>query len=90
MGPDELVTREELGMIVRFMFAKFQQQTELVTNLCSLLQDQGTLTEKEILALASRLAKSESSKKATQAYEKLKEFAAIHKISRQYLDPPSE
>lgn len=88
MGPDELATREELGLIVRFMFAKFQQQAQTIAALSALLIDRGVLSDAELAALMTGLQDSPNSRKAEAALAKLREFATIHKIARQYLDPP--
>lgn len=86
MGPDEQPSREELGLIVRFMFAKFQQQTDFIGILSELLIAKGVLSDQELEAMAVRLEKSPSSVKSKKALEDLREFAKIHSTARQYLD----
>ena len=86
MGPDEHPSREELELIVRFMFAKFQQQAEVITALASALAQKGLLTSEQM----TNLAAVPSSQKAKEALQKLREYANVQSIARQYLDPPSE
>jgi hypothetical protein len=90
MGPDELATREELGLIVKLLLAKIGQQADLMGKLLSVLQDKSVFTNQEVIDLSERLKDSPQSIRASKYLEKLREFAAIHKIARQYLDPPED
>ena len=90
MGPDETATREELGLMVRFMFAKFQQHAVSLKMLHELLLSKGVVTGEELLAMAEELGATPETEKAKQAYQKIRDFAAIRNTAKQYLDPPPE
>lgn len=88
MGPDEFATREELGLMVRLLFAKISQQTEVIAELQDILQSKGIITKEEVVEMANHLANSPHSKRASEYVEKLRQYTAIHQTVRQYLDPP--
>lgn len=70
------------------MLDTMAQQGEAIIQIYKLLENKNVVTDPEVLALMNHLRESEHSKKATAAYEKLSEFLTVHKIARQYLDPP--
>lgn len=90
MGPDEFISREEFGLVVKLMFAKLGQQAGLIAQLSSLLEDKGVFTDQELTELLKRYRASPLSVKAEERLRKFSDFAAIHKIARQYLDPQEE
>jgi hypothetical protein len=90
MGPDELASREELTLVLNLLVAKFRQQAEFIAEFCGLLQARGILSPQDVANLTDHLKQGECAKKATESYVKLREFLTIHKIARQYLDPPEE
>jgi len=90
MGPDEFATREEVGLMVRLLFAKISQQAAIITELEELLLNKEVITKEELAEMSQHLANSPHSKRASEYVEKLREYTAIHQIVRQYLDPPEE
>jgi hypothetical protein len=72
------------------MFAKIGQQAGLIAQLSGLLEDKGVFTDDELTELLKRYQASPLSVKAQENLKKFSDFAAIHKIARQYLDPPEE
>lgn len=90
MGPDENATREELGLIVKVLFAKLDQQTFTIATLAGMLIRKQVISEVELAEMVEELAQSPQAAKAKEAYGKLSDYAAIRKIARQYLDLPPE
>jgi hypothetical protein len=90
MGPDEHATSEELGLVVKALFAKVQQQAGVVSALTGVLMAKGILSREEVAQMIETLTTSPEAARAKKTLEDLREFAAIRKIARQYLDPHSE
>lgn len=90
MGPDEHASREELAVLVRYLFARFKAEKTVVTGLIQLLVSKGFVSLGEVADLMKQLAASPETVRAKQTLEDLREFAAIHKIARQYLDLPPD
>jgi hypothetical protein len=86
MGPDEHPSREELSMIVRLMFAKFEHQAAIISTLAGLLIAKGVITDGELKKSLERLPDSEAALRVNEALKKLGDFATIHSTARQYLD----
>jgi hypothetical protein len=88
MGPDEFATRHELELIVRYLFAKSQQQVETVAHLMALLIAKGIVTEAEFDQVLRLVRESETSRSAKRAHESLREYGEIRDILRNYEEPP--
>jgi hypothetical protein len=85
MGPEEFTSREELGHVLRYVFAKAHQQAETIAFMAEMF-----LTDSQIAELADRVMKSPRRQEAKQAREKLDEFLEMHNIVRRYQTPPEE
>jgi len=90
MGPDEFVSREELTLIFKFLLSKIQQQGEAIAYLMPLLSQAQGITKAEVDQLIDRIRKSSTTARAKQLDAELQQHQAIHKIAKQYLDPPEE
>lgn len=90
MGPDEFATREELGLVLKLMLAKIRQQAEMISTLASMVRTSGAITEQQFQDLIAQVAESPNTVRAKKADANLREFLAIRKIAKQYLDPPEE
>ena len=85
MGPDEYTSREELGHVLRYVFAKVHQQAESIVFMAEML-----LTDSQMVEFADRVARSPRSLEAKEARAKLDEFLEIHNIVRRYQTPPED
>jgi hypothetical protein len=90
MGPDEYATREELGIMLKFAFAQIQKQGEMIAKLTSLLVDNKALTEQDVAAMLQEFQGSPAAKRFRERLKAVEDFATIHKVARQYLDPQEE
>jgi hypothetical protein len=90
MGPDEMASREELGLVLKFIFAKWQQQADLVSGLAELLISNGVISNEQLVSMTRQARESPQSAKASQALQNLKDFLAMHNIVQQYEDLPPE
>ncbi|MGA2713290.1 MAG: hypothetical protein ABSG41_09290 [Bryobacteraceae bacterium] len=90
MGPDEFATREEVGVIAKFLLAKIQNQTVVFAELIDMLVKKGIVTDQEINQMVEKVAASPEGQFEKKALEKIRESAAIRNIAKQYLDLPSE
>lgn len=90
MGPDEFATREELGVMLKFVLAKSQQQAELIACLMDLLKSKDIILDQDAKNMAEKLENSPISKRAQLRQKAVEDLAEIHKTVRQYLDPPEE
>ncbi len=90
MGPDEFATREELGLIVKFLFAKVQQQAEMISTLAGMAATSGGIRNDQLGALIAQMEQSRNTSQAKHAKAKLDEFLTIRQIAQRYLDPLEE
>jgi hypothetical protein len=71
MGPDELATREELGLIVKYLFAKLQQQAEMISTLAGMAATSGGITKDQFNALIAQTEHSQNTARSKEAKAKL-------------------
>jgi len=91
MGPDEFATREELGHVVKLLFAKFQQQAETIAFLSELLISKGIITDQELVQMVQRLKSSQNFQRAKESLQSFRDFLTMHNIVERYRDlPPDE
>ena len=84
MGPDEYPTRDELGVVVRLLLAKVQQQAEALSTLTGLLVSKGVLSQESLLELLERVKASPASGRMQQSLQALRDFEASHNILKRY------
>ncbi len=85
MGPDEYISREELGQVLRYVFAKMQQQAEMLAILAG-----NILTEAQLERLQELTEKSPRTQAAKDARSNLNNFLEMHNIVQRYQTPPEE
>jgi hypothetical protein len=90
MGPEEYISREEMGVMIKFAVAKIYQQGEIIAALTNLLVSEGVLSDQKLNSMLLKLKESPIQKRAQETLKTFQDFAAIHKIARQYLDPQEE
>jgi len=87
MGPDEYATRDELGVVVKMLLAKIQQQAECINALMALLVSQGVIPKEAPLALLAVLKASANHERVQRSLQALRDFEASHNILKRYEEP---
>ncbi len=90
MGPDEYPTREELGLVVKFLVAKLGEQGAILAKLAELLESKGIIADSELVSLVQQVRQSRAAIDVLRAESNLQEFLTIRNIAKRYLDPPPE
>jgi hypothetical protein len=90
MGPDEFPTREELGLMLKLTQARINRLARSQIELVNLLTERGIISTPDLDAAAERLQNSPEQQRVDECFERVRQFAEVHKIARPYLDPPEE
>jgi hypothetical protein len=90
MGPDEYVTREEFGLVVKLLSADIRQKAMMIAQLTGMLVANKIITAEDLANLLKEIQADPASARVKDRQHKLAEFQAIRKIAQQYLDPDQE
>jgi hypothetical protein len=77
MGPDEFVTRQELELVLRLLYARFRHQADAIGRLAGMLAAAPHITRAECEEFLARLQGSPTAEEVKQAAADLKEYEAI-------------